>query len=60
MCMKLAIAHIFPAKFQTFVPTLETNSIHTTRQIHIVIPSKHFMAFITAFLQKQLLFSWTG
>lgn len=53
-------AHIFPAVFKTFVPTLETNIIHTMKQIHIVIPSKHFMAFITPFLQKQLLLSWTG
>jgi len=58
--MKLAIARIFPAKFQTFVPAFETNSIHTTRKIHIITPSKHFMAFVTAFLQKQLPLLSTG
>lgn len=55
-CIRQAIAHISPAKVQTFVPVLETNSMHT-RQIHIVLPSKHFLVFL---FSKKLLVSWTG
>lgn len=51
--MKLVIDHIIPAKFKTLVPGPETNSIHITQQIHIVIPLKHFVAFITTSPQKQ-------
>lgn len=60
MCMKLVTGHLIPAKFQTPVPSPETNSIHTTQQIHIVLPLKYFVAFITAFPQKQALPLMTG